>query len=543
MLLHVVPASGLQKVLNLTHQRTRWQVLMHRWLAWSSSRTARSALSEGAKVVTRRGHTVLANEPKEFSSLNTIDANARIVIAALAEAGIEHTASLARAMRPRVVSVRDGDADRVLAAVSQYCRGKAVYAATVSPSGGIGTPILAASLSMTDLRPRPATTGTSVAWTLRVFTFQASSGQILGGEALGCDILFRRSAAPAHGSSAIKPSPAVASAETRTQLGRTKPLLSDVDFPIDAVYTWVDGQDPDWNRTMNAYRNLETSGTLNTYAANDARFHSRDELKYSLRSLEYYAGWVRHIYLVTAGQVPSWLNQDHPWITVIDHRDIFDDASMLPTFNSHAIESQLHHIDGLSEQFLYINDDVFFGRPVVPELFFEPNGASRFFLSGATIGPEEASVTDLPVDAAAKRARSLIEQSFGRTIECKFQHVVHAQRISTLREIERRFPEAIEQTAGARFRSPTDVSLPSSFAHYFGLATGAAVAGTMNYRYCDIATTTAGQKLFSMLLNRKADIFCLNEVGSDHDDRDSQDEMVKRFLEEYYPIASSLELR
>lgn len=494
-------------------------------------------------VVTRGGHRVLANEPGEFSSLSVIDANARVVTAALSDAGIEHTASPGRVMRPSSVSVREGDAARVLEAIAQYCRGKAVYAATVSPSGAVGAPILAATLSPTGVRPSPLLTGTSVSRTLRVFTFHASSGQILGDDALGCDILFRRSATPSAVAGADKPLHIGATAEPRGELGRIKPLLSDVDFPIDAVYTWVDGGDPEWNRSMRAYRDLEPAGTLNTYATNDGRFHSRDELKYSLRSLEYYAGWVRHIYLVTAGQIPAWLNREHPWITVIDHRDIFDDPSTLPTFNSHAIESQLHHIDGLSEQFLYINDDVFFGRPVAPELFFEPNGASRFFLSGSTIGPEDVSAFDLPVDAAAKRARSLIEENFGRTIECKFQHVVHAQRRSTLQEIESRFPKVIEQTASARFRSPSDVSLPSSFSHYFGLATGAAVAGTMNYRYCDITTATTEQKLFSMLLNRRADVFCLNEVGSDRGDRDSQDEIVKAFLEEYYPIPSSLEIR
>ena len=40
-------------------------------------------------------------------------------------------------------------------------------------------------------------------------------------------------------------------------------------------------------------------------AANDSRYASRDELRYSLRSLHAFAPWVRHVYLVTADQVPA----------------------------------------------------------------------------------------------------------------------------------------------------------------------------------------------------------------------------------------------
>ena len=98
-----------------------------------------------------------------------------------------------------------------------------------------------------------------------------------------------------------------------------------------------------------------------------------------------YASWVRTIYLVTDGQVPHWLDTGHPRIRLVDHRQIFRDQSALPVFNSHAIESQLHHIDGLAEHYLYLNDDMFFGRPVEPELFFHGNGIAKFFVSKTPI--------------------------------------------------------------------------------------------------------------------------------------------------------------
>ena len=42
------------------------------------------------------------------------------------------------------------------------------------------------------------------------------------------------------------------------------------------------------------------------------RFASRDELRYSLRSLQAYAPWVRHVWLVTDQQRPRWLADDTP---------------------------------------------------------------------------------------------------------------------------------------------------------------------------------------------------------------------------------------
>ena len=77
------------------------------------------------------------------------------------------------------------------------------------------------------------------------------------------------------------------------------------------------------------------------------RFTDNEELRYSLRSLEKYAGWVRHVYLVTNGQIPYWLNMDCPKLTLVTHQEIFKNTSALPTFSSPAIESNLHHIPGM----------------------------------------------------------------------------------------------------------------------------------------------------------------------------------------------------
>ncbi len=130
---------------------------------------------------------------------------------------------------------------------------------------------------------------------------------------------------------------------------------------------------------------------------------------------------MRNIFLVTAGQVPSWLSTEFPGLRVVDHREIFSDPSALPTFNSHAIESQLHHIPELAEHFLYLNDDVFFGRPAHPGQFFHANGLTKFFPSKALI-PSGRRTGDLPVDAAGKNSRGLVAQQFGTVVSQKMKH-------------------------------------------------------------------------------------------------------------------------
>ncbi|NHB85135.1 hypothetical protein G7085_12315 [Tessaracoccus sp. HDW20] len=107
-----------------------------------------------------------------------------------------------------------------------------------------------------------------------------------------------------------------------------------------------------------------------------SRFTSRDELKYSLRSLDYFAPWLRRIYIVTDGQVPDWLDMLNPRIRIVDHKEIFRSTEYLPSFNSNSIISNLHHIEGLAEHYIYVNDDVFLGRWMRPQRFFLGSGVA-----------------------------------------------------------------------------------------------------------------------------------------------------------------------
>ncbi|GAB1642601.1 stealth family protein [Krasilnikovia sp. MM14-A1259] len=316
-----------------------------------------------------------------------------------------------------------------------------------------------------------------------------------------------------------------------------------INFPIDVVYTWVDGADPAWQaRKADALRSNPWVTDLNEQTANHSRYACRDELRYSLRALHCFAPWVRHIYLVTDDQVPSWLDTDHPGVTVVSHREIFGDTGRLPTFNSQAIESRLHRIPGLAEHFLYVNDDVLLGHPVTPDLFFTSGGLTRFFPSTARVDSAPPSPADPPVNSAGKNNRRLIQEAFGRVLTRKMLHTPHPSRRSVIAEIEQRFAEHVEATADHQFRHPDDIALLSSLQQYYAYLTGRAVPGEIRYRYADLADPTTPFKLASLLRHRHLDAFCLNDTEADADVAAEQAGLVEDFLPAYLPFVSPYEL-
>ncbi|XP_069020842.1 N-acetylglucosamine-1-phosphotransferase subunits alpha/beta [Embiotoca jacksoni] len=112
-----------------------------------------------------------------------------------------------------------------------------------------------------------------------------------------------------------------------------------------------------------------------------SRFEDNEELRYSLRSVERHAPWVRHIFIVTNGQIPSWLNLDNPRVSVVSHQEIFLNNSHLPTFSSPAIETHIHRVPGLSQKFIYLNDDVMFGKDVWPDDFYSHSKGQKVYLT------------------------------------------------------------------------------------------------------------------------------------------------------------------
>lgn len=322
----------------------------------------------------------------------------------------------------------------------------------------------------------------------------------------------------------------------------TAPDLYDAPRPIDLVYTWVDGSDPAW-RERKAQAQVALNGEeINETAVSESRFTDRRELMYSLRSVEAYASWINHIYIVTDAQTPEWLNTDHPKITVIDHKDIFTDPTKLPVFNSHAIESQLHHIPGLNEHYLYMNDDMFFMRPTSPELFFTGNGLSKFFPSTAPLDLSDVSARDLPVLSAAKHGRQFMLSEHGRRVGNKFKHTPYPQLKSVMAEFESSHQPLFDTVAGSTFRHPDDYSITSALYHFHAYAQGKAIDSTIGYAYMDISRPDAELYMRRLLRRTKLDVLCLNDTDSTPELQEHLDRVMNWFLTNKFPLPSSFEL-
>lgn len=147
-------------------------------------------------------------------------------------------------------------------------------------------------------------------------------------------------------------------------------MVKQVDFPIDFVVTWVDGNDSGWKNKKNKYDSTKSGGQ------ETSRFRDYEIFEYWFRAVEKYAGWVNHIYLITDNQVPTWVNSKAKKLTVIDHND-FIPSQYLPVFNSNAIEINIHRIESLSEHFVLFNDDMFLNNYVKKSDFFSEDGKPK----------------------------------------------------------------------------------------------------------------------------------------------------------------------
>ncbi|WP_374049249.1 stealth family protein [Sinomonas sp. ASV486] len=314
---------------------------------------------------------------------------------------------------------------------------------------------------------------------------------------------------------------------------------TDIHFEIDIVFSWVDGADPELQR----YRASFLPGVvLGEGDDAEARVRQINELKYALRSVHMFAPWIGHIFIATDSKVPDWLNASHERITIVPAADHYKDPSVLPVFNSQAIESQLQHIEGLSEHFLYSNDDMFFGRPLGPDMFFSPGGITKFIEASTRIGLGDNHLDRSGHENAARVNRRLLWERFGRITTRHLEHTAAPLRRSVLLEMEREFPEEFARTAAARFRTWDSISVTNSFYHYYALLTGRAVTKIgAKVQYIDTTVRSGLESLGKLLKKRNQDFFCLNDGSFPEVSAQERQERVTDFLEKYFPIPAPWE--
>lgn len=141
-----------------------------------------------------------------------------------------------------------------------------------------------------------------------------------------------------------------------------------MNLPIDIVLPWVNDSDPAWNEEKRKYMD-EKTGAIE---ASNLRFQSWDNLHLWFRAIEECMPWANKVFLVTCGQIPNFLVEDHPKVEIVDHRN-FIPEEYLPTFNSNTIEMNMYRIKELSENFILFSDDVFPLQPIAEEYYFKDN--------------------------------------------------------------------------------------------------------------------------------------------------------------------------
>ncbi|WP_304452117.1 stealth family protein [Nocardiopsis sp. YSL2] len=509
----------------------------------------------------------------DFTTADASAHNLRLVTDVLEAAGIDYFLVPGRSPLRHVVGVHRGDRKALLDAMREAYRASAVHAIKPGPGGAVAV----RSAYVDGALDGRIKSGLIIRFAEHLL---APDGRCLAGPEYGCDVEFWRDgetvlAGPDPEEARLRlrvrvPDAALADSLVAPRPNRVADVLPDecrkratvtvrdrvhptyepfshrradeVGFPIDAVYTWVDGDDPEHAAKRARYR--EGRSGLASHAANASRYTDHDELKYSLRSLRMYAPFVRHVYVVTDGQTPAWLDTEAEGVTVVDHRDIFADPGVLPVFSSRAIESQLHRIEGLSEHFLYLNDDIFVTAPVGPGHFFHPNGIARLAFSPHQIGVGEPVLEESAPNWAGKNARALFQESFGAYIAHKVKHVPTAQLRSVHRELAERYREDLERTARSRFRDPADVAPVTTLYHHYALLTGRGVSADYRARYVDIGTGEAGERLAALSEPEEAaryDFLCLNDFDTPPERQEEVGRMVRTFLESRFPFPAPWE--
>ena len=313
-------------------------------------------------------------------------------------------------------------------------------------------------------------------------------------------------------------------------------------FPVDAVYTWVDGSDTALVAKRAAYLPPEKQTTA--VAQGTALFRDNDELRYSLRSLERYAPWIRRIFIVTDGQTPSWLDTGNQKIRVVDHGEIIP-AQYLPTFSSRVIEAFLHHIPHLAEHYVYFNDDVFLASPCEPRDFFTPNGLPHIFTDWRRPRRVSYQRSATPHTRSHVNTRRYMEER-GLTPAPALitAHGPFPQTKTNARDTANFFDEAIRVFCRDKFRSFRGMVFYCHMAPLWAYASRRAVPCDLPYYYINTKRLDR-QAYYKALLREAGDapllFYCLNDAADSREYIGWHDDMAV-FLRARYPHPSAFEL-
>lgn len=301
--------------------------------------------------------------------------------------------------------------------------------------------------------------------------------------------------------------------------------------PIDIVIIWVDGEDPIHKAKRRKFLGNGRGETFAEVAA-PTRFRSVGEIYFCIASILRFAPFVHHIYIVTDAQNPHadrfaarFFPESHIPITVVDHRTIFRDyEDLLPTFNSLSIETMLWRIPGLSERFVYFNDDVLLVAPVSPSDWYDEAGQPIIYgywhctwtarLVRWLRLPKHGHRTFTYKDSMLNAADVL-----GGEARKRFVRMIHASlplQRSFFEQFYGQHPELLVENARWRFRNPHQFNPQSLFITYLALH-NRCVLRPQGQTVIYLAPRPerikkVAQSLRAAIVNRAAKICCINSL-------------------------------
>ncbi|MBR1585451.1 MAG: Stealth CR1 domain-containing protein [Clostridia bacterium] len=338
---------------------------------------------------------------------------------------------------------------------------------------------------------------------------------------------------------------------------------------IDFVVTWVDGNDPQWQAEKRLYQKDDV-GDLR-----DERYREWDNFQYWFRAVEAYAPWFNKIHFVTCGHVPAWLNVNHPKLQIVKHSDYIP-AEYLPTFSARPIEFFLHRIPGLSDAFVYFNDDMFVTAPVKQTDFFR-NGLpleSAILnvsmppakdMNGKIIAEQELYMSSITNTLAINRhfskktsiaqnrrkwftlkygkelSRSLLLMPWGDFLGFADTHLPYSLLKKTFDDVWEKEADTLKKSCSHRFREPADAS--GRLITFWQIASGQfeprRVKDGHYFRICDQPAKNAA--IYRAITEKTYKIICINDKVSNAY-FDQAKEELKQAFQRALPEKSSFEL-
>lgn len=305
---------------------------------------------------------------------------------------------------------------------------------------------------------------------------------------------------------------------------------------IDFVIPWVDGSDPIWQAEKAKYqgKTLDDSNSEN-------RFRDWGLLPYWFRAVEKFTPWVRKVHFITWGHLPDFLNTENPKLHIVRHEDYLP-MEYRPTFNANTIEMNMHRIAGLSNHFVYFNDDMFLLRPMTERSFFSNGlpctfGAEiPFSVTGQAGIWQHLIVNDLRVinthfnklEQVRKNARKYRSGVYGTKTNIRTHaaeilfpenflgfrnlHAPAAFLKDVFGEIWKAEPELLEATSKHHFRTADDVN--QWLVLWWQIASGDFSPYCVDNLVDDVTEESIDQ-LCKVIENQKHDMICLNDPSGD----------------------------